>query len=301
MRPQQKPYTKKNEARFLPLSSGVDYELIDSGGRRKLERFGTLVLDRPESEAEWPIKHPKREWDKADWHFYEEKGKKGTWTNKTNAPENWKINYEYHNVKLDFDLKITAFKHVGIFQEQAENWKFIQRELIKFKGDVKVLNLFAYTGAASIVAAASGAQVTNVDSVKQVLTWGKLNAEINSIENIRWIMEDARKFVKKAIRRGDVYQGIIMDPPAFGHGSKNEMWKIENDLAGLLKDVAQLLHPKRHFFILNTYSPKLPLMKLKNMLRKIDGFPTKYDSMQLGLKSSTGQQLPLGNLVRFSK
>ena len=301
MRPQQKPFPKKEDIKILPLSSAIDYELFDCGGRRKLERFGKLVVDRPESEAEGPIRLAKREWEKADWHFYEEKGKKGTWTNKSNAPENWEIGYEYHDVKLLFNLKITAFKHLGIFQEQAENWKFMQRELTKLKGEVKVLNLFAYTGAASIVAAASGAEVTNVDSVKQVLNWGRENAEKNEVENIRWILEDARKFVKKAIRRGDKYQGIIMDPPAFGLGAKNERWKLENDLQGLLQDVVQLLHSKRHFFILNTYSPKLPMQKLKNMLRKIDGFPDNYDSTILGLKSNKGQQLGLGNLVRFSK
>lgn len=301
MRPQQKPQPKKEEIKILPLSSGIDYELLDCGGRRKLERFGKLIVDRPESEAEGPIRLPKREWEKTDWHFYEEKGKKGTWTNKSGASDNWEIEYEYHNVKLLFDLKITAFKHIGIFQEQAENWKYIQRELVKLKGEVKVLNLFAYTGAASLVAAASGAHVTNVDSVKQVLNWGRENAEKNEVENIRWILEDARKFVKKAIRRGDKYQGIIMDPPAFGLGSKNERWKIENDIQGLLEDVVQLLHPKRHFFILNTYSPKLPMQKLKNILRKIDGFPEKYDSTVLGINSNKGQQIGLSNLVRFSK
>lgn len=301
MRPQQKPPQKKEEIKFLPLASGIDYELLDCGGRRKLERFGKLIVDRPESVAEGPIRLPKREWEKADWHFYEEKGKKGTWTNKTNAPESWEIKYEYYDVKLLLNLKITAFKHLGVFQEQAENWKFMQRELAKLKGEVKVLNLFAYTGAASLVAAASDADVTNVDSVKQVLNWGKENAEKNKVENIRWILEDARKFVKKAIRRGDKYQGIIMDPPAFGLGAKNERWKLENDLQELLQDVVQLLHPKRHFFILNTYSPKLPMQKLKNMLRKIDGFPDKYNSTILGLKSNKGQQIGLGNLVRFSK
>jgi 23S rRNA (cytosine1962-C5)-methyltransferase len=301
MRTTPKTPPKKEETRLLPLTSSIDYELLDYGGRRKLERFGQLIVDRPESEAEGPISIAKREWDKADWHFYEEKGKKGTWTNKTNAPESWEIKYEYRDVKLTFDLKITAFKHLGIFQEQAENWKFMQRELATLKGEVKILNLFAYTGAASIVAAAAGAHVTNVDSVKQVLNWGRENAEKNQVENIRWILEDARKFVKKAIRRGDKFQGIIMDPPAFGLGSKNERWKLEDDLPELLDEVMQLLHPKRHFFILNTYSPKLPLQKLKNMLRKIDDFPTKYDSCLLGLKTASGKQIGLGNLIRFAK
>lgn len=292
---------KKPIPNFLYLSSGIDYELIDSGNRRKLERFGNCVIDRPEIEANWDKGFDKNEWLSCDWRFYEEKGKTGHWTNKTNAENEWLINYSYQDLSLNFKLKQTAFKHLGLFPEQAENWKFIQRELAKYKGEVRVLNLFAYTGAASIVAAASGANVTNVDSVKQVLAWGKENAEINSIDTIRWILEDARKFVKKALRRGDRFQGIIMDPPAFGYGAKREKWKIESDLAELLEDVSQLLHPKKHFFVLNTYSPKLPLSKLEKMLSEVERFPKKYDAKVLGLKSRTNQYLGLGNLIRFSK
>lgn len=296
-----KKLLKQEKTNFLHLSSAIDYELIDSGNRRKLERFGKYIVDRPEIEANWEPKINKAEWLKSDWRFYEEKGKKGHWTNKSNAPEEWTINYSYQNLSLEFNLKSTAFKHLGIFPEQAENWKFMQREIAKFKGEINVLNLFAYTGAASIVAAANGAKVTNVDSVKQILNWGRQNAEKNKIENIRWILEDVRKFVQKAIRRGEKYQGVIMDPPAFGYGSNKETWKLENDLQGLLVDVFKLLHPKRHFFILNTYSPKLPLPKLERMLSKIENFPKKYDATTLGLKSSKGQLLPLGNLIRFSK
>lgn len=292
---------KTKPQNFLHLSSAIDYELIDSGNRRKLERFGKLVLDRPEIEANWEPKNSKADWLNCDWRFYEERGKKGNWTNKTNAPEEWSIQYNYQDVSLQFHLKVTAFKHLGLFPEQAENWKFMQRELNKYRGEVKVLNLFAYTGAASIVAAATGAQVTNVDSVKQVLNWGRKNAEINQVETIRWILEDARKFVQKAVRRGDQYQGIILDPPAFGYGANKEKWKIEKDLQPLLTEVVKLLHPKRHFFILNTYSPKLPRKELKKILGKIEGFPKKYEATTLGLKSNKNQLLPLGNLIRFSK
>ena len=295
------PPKKDLKPKLVKLTSGIDYEFLDGGKGRKLERFGKYVFDRPEQDLSDNIRSSRKDWESADWHFYEHKGKKGDWTNKTSAAEAWTIDYAYQNLKLSFNLKITSFKHIGIFPEQAENWKFIQRELISYQGEVKVLNLFAYTGAASLVAAASGAQVTNVDSVKQVLNWGRENAELNKVENIRWILEDARKFVQKAVRRGDKYQGIIVDPPAFGLGSKNEKWKLEKDLAPLLEDIMKLLHPKRHFFIMNTYSPKMPLMKLKNMLNKIEGFPKKYEANMLGLKSDQNHELPLGNLVRFSK
>lgn len=297
----EKHKPKLTKDNFLHLVSSIDYELIDCGGRRKLERFGKYVVDRPEFEANWPRSLGKQVWAKADWHFYEEKGKKGTWTNNTGAEEEWKIDYKYQELELQFDLKITAFKHLGIFPEQAENWKFIQREIQKYKGEVKVLNLFAYTGAASVIAAKCGAQVTNIDSVKQVLNWGRQNAENNSVENIRWILEDARKFVDKAIRRGDTFQGIIMDPPAFGLGANRETWKLENDLKELLENVSKLLHPKRHFFIINTYSPKLSLKKLETMLKKNDRFSSKLSATILGLKSSKGVQLGLGNLIRYGK
>lgn len=299
----QKANSKKKQSppNFLPLISAIDYELIDSGNRRKLERFGKYIIDRPEIEAHWDKKLNKNEWLNCDWRFYEEKGKKGHWTNKNQAEEEWLVDYNYQDVQLHFKLRQTAFKHLGLFPEQAENWKFIQRELSKFSGEVKVLNLFAYTGAASIVAAASGAGVTNVDSVKQVLSWGKENAQLNQVENIRWIHEDARKFVKKALRRGELFQGVIMDPPAFGYGTKREKWKLESDLKLLLEDVSHLLHPKKHFFILNTYSPKLPLTKLKKMFNEVDGFQKKYEAKILGVKSKTNQYLELGNLIRFSK
>lgn len=297
-RPNKQPAKLSSES-FLHLASAIDYELIDCGGRRKLERFGKYIVDRPEFEANWPRSLGKQIWARADWHFYEEKGKKGTWTNNTGASDEWKIDYKYQDVELQFDLKITAFKHLGIFPEQAENWKFIQRELLKYKGEIKVLNLFAYTGAASIVAAKCGAQVTNVDSVKQVLNWGRQNAENNSVENIRWILEDARKFVAKAVRRGDKFQGIIMDPPAFGLGANRETWKIENDLQALLSEVGEIVHPKKHFFIINTYSPKLSLKKLETILKKNDRFYNKFTATTLGLKSSTGVQLSLGNLIRY--
>jgi len=290
----------KNKFTFLTPNAGLDYEFLDAGNHRKLERFGELILDRPEIEAKGKPLLPKSDWDKADWYFKEEKGKTGEWINQSSAPTDWSINYEHKNIDLSFNLKLTAFKHVGVFPEQAENWNFIQSQLSGIKGEKKVLNLFAYTGAASIVSAASGAIVTNIDSVKQVLNWGRENAAINRQEHIRWILEDARKFVQKSIRRGDKYHGIIMDPPAFGYGSKKEKWILEKDLKGLLEQSVQLLNPAQHFFVLNTYSPKLPMADLKLLLNVTSGFPKKYEASLLGLKSFKSKELALGNLIRFS-
>lgn len=289
-----------NPTKFLS-SSIIDYELIDLGHKRKLERFGNIVLNRPEIEAHGKPFSDKNTWNTADWFFYEEKGKKGSWTNNKGAKDNWSIQYQFEELSLSFQLKLTGFKHIGIFPEQAENWKYIQQQLKQIRGEKRVLNLFAYTGAASIVAAASGAKVTNVDSVKQVLNWGKENAKKNNIDSIRWIHEDARKFVEKANRRGEKYHGIIMDPPAFGYGAKKETWKLERDLKDLLQQSVQLLDPTQHFLILNTYSPKLNIADLSKMVNTIKAFPKKYELVFLALKSNKKQILPLGNLLRFSK
>ncbi len=286
---------------LAPAASLLDYELLDSGNYRKLERFGSVVLDRPEISAQWKPQASAKDWESAHWYFSEKKGKSGIWLNKRKASENWEIEYQFKNTALQFKLKLTAFKHIGIFPEQAENWKYIQQRLHEIKGESKVLNLFAYTGAASIVSATQAGQVANVDSVKQVINWGRENAQLNGLDNIRWILEDARKFVEKSIRRGDTYQGIIMDPPAFGYGAKREKWKLEADLKSLLEHSVQLLNPGQHFFILNTYSPKLPMDKLKVILGEIHRFPSTYEAKTLGLKSNHGRELPLGNLIRFYK
>ncbi len=288
-------FTAKEKITFPPNS--LDYELIDCGNQRKLERFGKIILDRPEIEAKWIPKKGKDIWSQADWYFYEEKGQKGKWNLLQDAEKTWEIQYKN---QLNFQLKLTQFKHVGIFPEQAANWSFIEQQLAKIKGEAKVLNLFAYTGAASIVAAKNGANVTNVDSVKQVLNWGRENAALNGIDNIRWILEDAQRFVDKSLRREDRYHGIIMDPPAFGLGNKKEQWKLERDLPQLLKNVCQLLDPKQQFFILNTYSPRMPMKNLLKIIRQTAGVPQKFEASTLALLSKEKLNLPLGNLIRWS-
>jgi len=283
--------------KFTFPSNNLDYELIDCGNQRKLERFGSLILDRPEIEAKWPTAKEKHIWQSADWYFFEEKGKKGVWKSSNNSKDNWKISYRD---KIEFQLQLTNFKHIGLFPEQAANWDFIEEQLQKINGPTKVLNLFAYTGAASIVAAKSGAVVTNVDSVKQLLNWGRKNAAHNEIDNIRWILEDAAKFVAKAVRRGDQYNGVIMDPPAFGYGAKKERWKLEKDLEPLLKNVCQLLVPNNSFFILNTYSPRMKMSDLKAILQQTPLVPNNFEASTLAVQTKEMLNLPLGNLIRWS-
>ena len=226
-----------------------DYELIDCGEYEKLERFGKYILRRPEPQAVWRKALPEKEWERqTDAWFKKGKGKiqsegneKGEWILKQGMPHQWFISYAYKKMSLRFRLGLTAFKHIGIFPEQAENWNYIydiisaksyctdmpatlscrpeQSRVEKPKDDIiKVLNLFAYTGGASLVAKAAGADVTHVDSVKQVLSWARENMESSGFDNIRWVCEDALKFVKREAKRGKKYQGIILDPPAYGRG-----------------------------------------------------------------------------------
>lgn len=276
-----------------------DYELLDFGNGRKLERFGNVFTDRPEPAAINKPQLPKSDWEIAKLHFTEDIGQKGAW-NKT--IEDWQIEYQIGESPILFHLRQTAFKHLGVFPEQAANWEFIQNRCAEFQAKnitPKVLNLFAYTGGASLAAAKVGAEVTHIDSVKSVVNWARDNAELSGIDTIRWIVEDARKFVEKSVRRGDVYNGIILDPPIFGLGPKGKNWKLNRDLPTLLEEIMKILDPTHRFLILNTYSPQLPLANLNQLLRGVPNFLSTFESTMLGLKSTAGAELELGNLIRF--
>ena len=275
------------------------YELVDTGNGRKLERFGDLIVDRPEPSATSQRSNANL-WTNATQRFNEEKGQKGSWNSKI---EPFQINYSLNEQDFHFHLKQTAFKHLGIFPEQAINWEFIADHCTRLKDkgvELKVLNLFAYTGAASIIADRFGASVTHVDSSKSVVQWARENADLNNISSIRWIVDDARKFVDRSIKRNEKYHGIILDPPIFGMVPKGKNWKLNSDLKPLIENILKILDPELHFLVLNTYSPQLPLHKLKAELNSISSFPGNYEATYLGLKSTTGKELELGNLIRFT-
>lgn len=289
--------TQRSEVRGLYQSKHLDYELIDFGKGRKLERFGKVVIDRPEIHATSSPLEGKAIWQSAHWRFEEKSPKKGDWVQLKTAPSDWTIRYVNQN-SVEIKLKLTQFKHIGVFPEQSENWSYVESKIKTHKGSNKVLNLFAYTGVASIIAAKSGATVTNVDSVKQITHWAKENAIENYIDSVRWIIEDARKFALKCERRGEHFHGIILDPPAYGIGSKKEHWKLERDLQGLLKTVSNILHKKDSFIILNTYSPKINLKELRSLIG-IAGFSLSHSEFHnLGVLSNKGKYLPLGQLAR---
>lgn len=277
------------------------YELIDCGNFEKLERFGDYILARPEPQAIWDKKLPKSEWDKLlHAHFSQTASHKGVWKKAKQIPDNWTLDYVYKNNKLTFKLALTSFKHVGIFPEQAENWDFIIDNISKFKTpQPKVLNLFAYTGGASLAAKAAGADVVHVDSVKQIVGWAKENMMLSRLNNIRWTVEDAAKFVKRELKRGRTYNGIILDPPAYGIGASGERWKLEESINDLLKDVAQLLDPKENFLVLNTYSLGFSALIIENL---INSHFSKFKNREVGelyLDAKSGVKLPLGVFARL--
>ncbi|MGV3703931.1 MAG: class I SAM-dependent methyltransferase [Arcticibacter sp.] len=274
-----------------------DYELIDCGDFEKLERFGNIVLIRPEPQAVWSKQLPESEWQKRhDIRFKGRSATSGEWVRKnTKAPDRWHITYKNTDIEIKFRLGLTSFKHVGIFPEQAVNWDYISETIRKFSTpQPKVLNLFAYTGGASLAARAAGADITHVDSIKQVVTWANENQEISGLKDIRWVVEDALKFVKREIKRGRKYNGIILDPPAYGHGPNGEKWKLEDHILEMMKDVANLLDEEEHFMILNTYSLGFSSVIVENLIRDVVKKPANLETGELYLQATAGSKLPLG-------
>ncbi|TSD63500.1 oxidoreductase [Inquilinus sp. KBS0705] len=281
-----------------------DYELIDCGDFEKLERFGNIILIRPEPQAVWSKALPQAEWQKL--HHIKFKGRSATagdWVKKDQkTPDRWHIEYKNNDVAIKFRLGLTSFKHLGIFPEQAVNWDYISDNIKRFKTPApKVLNLFAYTGGASLIAKAAGADTTHVDSIKQVVTWANENQELSGLKDIRWMVEDALKFVKREVKRGKTYNGIILDPPAYGNGPNGEKWKLEDNINEMMNDVMQLLDPEEHFLILNTYSLGFSSVIIENLIKQ--AYP-KVENLEIGelyLQATAGPKLPLGVFGKFYK
>ncbi|HXH99107.1 MAG TPA: class I SAM-dependent methyltransferase [Sphingobacteriaceae bacterium] len=281
-----------------------DYELIDCGDFEKLERFGNTVLIRPEPQAVWKKVLTESEWNKLhDIRFKGRSATSGEWVKKNpRTPDRWHIHYQNNDVKIKFRLGLTSFKHVGIFPEQAVNWDYITNNIKQFKTrEPKVLNLFAYTGGASLAARAAGAETTHVDSIKQVVSWASENQELSELDNIRWMVEDALKYVKRELKRGKKYNGIILDPPAYGHGPNGEKWKLEDHIQEMMRDVVQLLDEKEHFLILNTYSLGFSSLIVENLIRSSFPQVQNLETGELYLAAKSGIKLPLGVFGKFVK
>ena len=294
----------------LLTPSFPDYELIDSGDFEKLERFGRYITRRPEPQAIWHKSLPEKEWQRmAHASFMRTSSSKsderGEWQRKAEMPDRWTMEYNYKQMHLTMRLGLTSFKHVGIFPEQAANWNFIYDRIEALRAcsqtTPKVLNLFAYTGGATLAARAAGAEVTHVDSVKQVVTWSRENMEHSGLEGVRWIVEDALKFVNREVRRGNIYDGIILDPPAYGRGANGEKWVLEENIGEMLECCAKLLNPEKGFLVLNLYSMGLSALLSRTALRQAFGTTGKEESGELYFSDRNGKELPLGTFCRFSR
>ena len=286
-----------------------DYELIDTGNFEKLERFGRYVTRRPEPQAIWRPSLAEEEWRRlSDASFLRDarSDERGEWRLREGMPSRWTVEYRYRGMRLRMRLGLTSFKHVGIFPEQAANWDFIYDNCLALAGDgrteaPRVLNLFAYTGGATLAARAAGAGVTHVDSVKQVVTWARENMEQSGLEGVRWIVEDALKFVQREVRRGNRYDGIILDPPAYGRGANGEKWVLEEGIGEMLACCAQLLEPGRAFLVLNLYSMGLSSTLARTAVRQAFGAPRTEQWGELCFTDRGGKELPLGTYYRFTR
>jgi 23S rRNA (cytosine1962-C5)-methyltransferase len=287
-----------------------DYQLIDCGDFEKLERFGQYYLIRPESQAIWKKRMTNKEWmEIAHARFKREQQKasyrtgdpgNGGWTLMKKMPESWVISCPLPKGGFSLKLSLTSFGHVGIFPEQLDNWHFIYKAVKNNKVKApKVLNAFAYTGGASLAARAAGAEVTHLDAVKQVVAWGKENMELSNLNDIRWIVDDALKYLKREEKRGKTYNGLILDPPAYGRGPGGERWILDEGINDVLEACKKLLEPQNHFFVLNLYSLGYSPLISNNLVESFFEIKNKEFGESF-LRSKTGIDLPLGTFVRFT-
>ncbi|NGZ43230.1 oxidoreductase [Cytophagaceae bacterium 50C-KIRBA] len=286
-----------------PQFWGDNYQLIDSGGFEKLEKFGEFTVRRPEPQAIWAKSLSEQEWQKLSHaHFKKEKGsqERGQWEVKGKVPDKWFMPYQSERLNLSFKISLSSFKHVGLFPEQASNWEFLAAKIPLFqRPSPKFLNLFAYTGGASLVCRQMGAEVTHVDSVKPVLSWARENMEVSKLDGIRWMAEDALKFVKREARRGNFYQGILLDPPAYGRGPDGEKWVLEEQIEDLLLSVKEILDPEEHLLLSNVYSLGFSTLVVENLMNGIFDVPSSAESGELYLNDNSDKKLPLGVFHRY--
>ena len=286
-----------------------DYELIDSGDFEKLERFGKYITRRPEPQAIWRKSLSEEEWRRSATASFRREGgseERGKWSLAPHQPEQWRISQRVGDKRITLRLGLTSFKHVGVFPEQAENWNFIFESVRAIAPKLpqgakpKVLNMFAYTGGASLAAAVAGAEVTHVDSVKQCISWARENMEESHLEGIRWVVEDALKFARREVKRGHRYDGIILDPPAYGRGPEGEKWVLEQNIVEMLALCGELLS-EGGFLVLNLYSMGLSALLAKSAVNQIIKKPQMEQFGELYFTDRAGKSLPLGVYYRCRK
>lgn len=278
----------------------TDYTILDTGEGMKLERWGRYTLSRPDPQAIWE-KQDKKLWRSADAEYSRSSSGGGRWIYNTKLPERWVFNYG----DLRFYVRPTGFKHTGLFPEQSANWDFMMNKLA-FKKDARVLNLFAYTGGATVACASAGASVTHVDAAKSMVAWAKENAALSGLSDapIRYIVDDCLKFVLREQRRGKVYDAILMDPPSYGRGADGQVWRCEDDLFNLVKETAKLLSDDPLFFMISSYTTGLSSIVIENMLKicvaSNNGGKITSGDLVIPVKNQS-VLLPCGNTARWEK
>lgn len=281
-------------------SDWQDYELLDTGSGEKLERWGDVILRRPDPQIIWPLVNENQSWKQADGHYRRSSSGGGQWDYRRTLPERWTIGYG----PLKFHIKPTNFKHTGLFPEQAVNWSWMMNKISSADRPIRVLNLFAYTGGATVAAASAGAEVCHVDAAKGMVQWAKENAQLSGLTDapIRYITDDVFKFVQREERRGRQYEAIIMDPPSYGRGPNGEMWKLEENLFPFLESCLSILSDNPLFVLVNSYTTGLSPTVLHNLLhlsirRKFGG---NLDCGEIGLPiTRSGMVLPCGIYGRW--
>lgn len=275
------------------------YQLLDFGAGRKLERFGGFLVDRPAPAADNAGKSDAAAWRLADARYERRTDQTGTWSPPRTLPAAWTIQHP----QCTLELRPTPFGHLGLFAEQAENWNWIAERVAGATRPLRVVNLFAYTGGSTLSAARAGAQVVHVDAAKNTVSWARRNARHSNLADapIRWIVEDARKFVEREVRRGNRYEAVILDPPSYGHGPKNEVWRIEQDLIPLLQLCRQVTAADPAFFLLTCHSPGFPPARLKRIVAEqyFGSQPRSLSVRPLRLVARDGRSLPCGVVARF--
>ncbi|MFC4777642.1 class I SAM-dependent methyltransferase [Paenibacillus sp. GCM10023252] len=278
----------------------IDYELLDTGGGEKLERWGSYILRRPDPQIIWPLTKETAKWKQADGHYHRSSSGGGQWQFNSELPERWTINYG----KLAFHIKPTNFKHTGLFPEQAVNWSWMMDKIRSAGRPIRVLNLFAYSGGATVAAAAAGAEVCHVDAAKGMVQWAKENVQLSGLSDkpVRFITDDVFKFVQREQRRGKQYDAIIMDPPSYGRGPNGETWKLEDNLYPFLETCRTILSDQPLFILVNSYTTGISHSVLHNLLHLT--MKSKYGGSihcgEIGLPiSASGLNLPCGILGRW--
>lgn len=280
-----------------------DYELIDMGNGEKLERWGDIVLRRPDPQVVWPMEKEWALWKNPHGHYHRSNRGGGSWEQKKKYPENWTINYK----NLKFNIRPTGFKHTGLFPEQAANWDWMIGKIKNAKRPIRVLNLFAYTGGATVACASAGAEVCHVDAAKGMVNWAKDNIALSGLQNqtVRFIVDDVVKFVEREIRRGRKYDAIIMDPPSYGRGPKGEVWKIEDKLFDFVNLCMGVLSDEPLFFLINSYTTGFSPIVLENVLSTTIGKKVKGGKIyggEVGIPASRdGKILPCGIFGRWER